>query len=51
MLVGRAFLLYRQQTKNLLVSYSPKELGFFRTRDKGAWPGQMSVRRPFSART
>jgi hypothetical protein len=22
-------LLYRQQTKNLLVSYSPKKLGFF----------------------
>ncbi|GLV81963.1 hypothetical protein Slala03_16520 [Streptomyces lavendulae subsp. lavendulae] len=26
---ARAHLLYRQQTKNMLVSYSPKKLGFF----------------------
>jgi hypothetical protein len=25
----------RQQTKNLLVSYSPKKLGFFQTRENG----------------
>jgi hypothetical protein len=28
--------LYHQQTKNLLVSYSSKKLGFFWTQKKGA---------------
>lgn len=28
-LANRAQILYHQQTKNLLVSYSPKKLGFF----------------------
>jgi hypothetical protein len=33
-LVSDALPLYRQQTKNLLVSYSPKRLGFFWTSEK-----------------
>ncbi|PZH11168.1 aldehyde dehydrogenase [Streptomyces sp. NTH33] len=32
----RMMLDHYQQTKNLLVSYSPKRLGFFQTRKKGA---------------
>ncbi|PWK69461.1 hypothetical protein BCL76_106177 [Streptomyces sp. CG 926] len=35
-------LLYHRQTKNLLVSYSPKRLGFFQAHEKrrlaGAFP-------------
>jgi hypothetical protein len=27
--------MYHQQTKNLLVSYSPKKLGFFQKHGKG----------------
>ncbi|MFF1605297.1 hypothetical protein ACFVYV_49500 [Streptomyces mirabilis] len=35
-LVSDALPLYHQQTKNLLVSYSPKKLGFFSVEKEGA---------------
>uniref|UniRef100_A0AAU1M1C9 Uncharacterized protein n=1 Tax=Streptomyces sp. NBC_00148 TaxID=2903626 RepID=A0AAU1M1C9_9ACTN len=37
--------MYRQQTKNLLVSYSPKKLGFFQGWKRGADTGPSSVDR------
>ncbi|WP_405981999.1 hypothetical protein [Streptomyces sp. NBC_00158] len=41
-------LLYHQQTKNLLVSYSPKKLGFFQRGHRGRPARNLSTRRPVS---
>ena len=35
-----------EETRNLLVSYSPKKPGFFQTQKKGARPGRVPVRHP-----